>query len=321
MAFSEKCSKETKERLANFKTVDLFCGCGGMSLGFQNAGFTVVAAYDNWRLAVENYRLNFDHPVFERDLKQTTDLSDICDFDPGIIVGGPPCQDFSGAGHRDEGLGRADLTISYAEVIEYTKPNFFIMENVPRIQKSQILKDINKLFKSLGYGLTQVVLDASLCGVPQRRKRFFLVGGIACEDDFLLGELMEGLAQKGMTVHDYLGDSLGFENYFRVPRSYTRRGVFSIHEPAMTVRGVDRPVPKGYPAHPRDSAPISDSIRTLSYKERSLLQTFPPEFRFEGSKTTLNQLIGNAVPVKLAEYVANALRSFIEKNRHDVQIG
>ena len=110
-----------------------------------------------------------------------------------------------------------------------------------------------------------------------------------------------------MTVYDYLGDSLGLEHYFRVPRSYQRRGVFSIHEPAMTVRGVDRPVPSGYKGHPADPVPLNKAIRTLTFKERSLIQTFPAKFKFEGTKTNLNQMIGNAVPVQLAKYVARGI--------------
>ena len=284
-----------------------------MSLGFQNAGFEIVASFDHWHHAVSNYRLNFDHPVFERDLRDTTELSDILSFKPQVIIGGPPCQDFSGAGHRNEKLGRADLTISFMEILEAARSQFFLMENVPRIQKSTILQIIKERLRKLGYGFTQLVLDASRCGVPQQRKRFFLIGELGGSDDFLTEPLLEGLSEKKMTVFDYLGNSLGVEHYFRVPRSYTRRGIYSIHEPSMTVRGVDRPVPKGYPNHPADSVPMNDSIRTLTYKERSLIQTFPETFVFEGSKTTLNQLIGNAVPVKLAEYIAKALREYIEQ--------
>ena len=82
----------------------------------------------------------------------------------------------------------------------------------------------------------------------------------------------------------------------------------------MTVRGVDRPVPKGYKGHPADSAPLTPDIRTLTYQERSWVQTFPKDFVWEGTKTNLNQIIGNAVPVKLAEYIANCIKKYIEEN-------
>lgn len=185
------------------------------------------------------------------------------------------------------------------------------MENVPTIQKSEKLDIIKSQFKEAGYGLSEIVLDASLCGVPQKRKRFFLIGHMGGDDNAVIPYLTKNLASKSMTLHDYFGDSLGFDYYFRVPRSYSRRGIFSIYEPAMTVRGVDRPVPKGYPGHPGDPVPVNDSIRTLTIEERSQFQTFPKNFKYVGSKTVVNQMIGNAVPVKLAYYVANALKDYI----------
>lgn len=294
------------------RVVDLFAGCGGLSMGFANAGFDVVAAFDNWDPAIDVYKSNFDHPIIKKDLGDTSDLKDIKSFKPDIIIGGPPCQDFSSAGHRDESLGRAQLTSSFTEIIAEIKPKYFLMENVPRIQKSVVFPKILKEFRDIGYGLTYTVLDASRCGVPQARKRFVLIGKLGGKDDFMLEDLVGGMSKKQMTLHDYFGDSLGFEHYFRVPRSYQRRGVFSIYEPSMTIRGVDRPLPAGYPGHPGDTAPVSTAIRTLTTKERSLIQTFPEDFEFEGSKTTLNQIIGNAVPVKLAEYIANKLARHID---------
>lgn len=296
------------------RTVDLFCGCGGLSLGFQNAGYNIVAAFDNWDAAIDVYRKNFMHPIFKKDLLDYSNYEDILELNPELIIGGPPCQDFSSAGHRDESLGRANLTISFAKLIENIRPRFFVMENVPTIRKSEKLDIIIDIFKRCDYGLSQAVLDASLCGVPQKRKRFFLIGQLHGNDNAILPYLMRGLAKRSMTLIDYFGDSLGFEYYFRVPRSYSRRGIFSIYEPAMTVRGVDRPVPKGYPGHPGDPIPLNPTIRTLTYQERSWIQTFPKDFVWEGSKTSLNQMIGNAVPVKLAEYVARCLTEYIKEN-------
>src|SRR5690606_7751231 len=101
-------------------------------------------------------------------------------------------------------------------------PKIFVMENVPTIRNSQIYKDALKSFKEDGYGLTQVILDASYCGVPQSRKRLILVGMLKEEDDFLEDIINSNLSEKPMTMHDYLGDSLGVEYYFRIPRSYSR---------------------------------------------------------------------------------------------------
>ena len=303
--------------MKKINTIDLFSGCGGLSLGFQNAGYSIIAAFDNWDEAIEIYRKNFTHPIMKRDLSDNSNIKDIEQYHPDMIIGGPPCQDFSSAGHRDESLGRANLTISFASIVCHLKPRYFLMENVPTIQKSEKLPIVLKMFKEVGYGVSKRVLDASLCGVPQARKRFIVIGCIGAEDGFLDDILEKNLASKKMTLYDYFGNSLGFEYYFRVPRSYSRRGIFSIYEPAMTIRGVDRPVPKGYKGHPGDPIPLNDSIRTLTYEERSWIQTFPKSFIWEGSKTNLNQMIGNAVPVKLAEYVANCLKEYIDETETD----
>jgi DNA (cytosine-5)-methyltransferase 1 len=228
-----------------------------------------------------------------------------------MIIGGPPCQDFSIAGHRDESLGRADLTISFANIIVKIRPQFFVMENVARITKSRILVKISEMFRNAGYGLTYETLNASYCGVPQTRKRFFLIGHLGAHDKFLTDILRINMSSSPMSIYDYLGDSLGVEYYFRIPRSYSRRAVFSIYEPCVTIRAVDRPIPKGYKKHPGDLVKIGDKVRALTVLERSYIQTFPKSFVFKGSKTTLNQMIGNAVPVKLAGYVARVIQKYI----------
>ncbi len=291
--------------------LDLFSGCGGLSLGFQNAGFHIVAAFDKWEPAVRVYRDNFNHPIYDTDLGSQEGQDFVKSHNFNMIIGGPPCQDFSSAGKRDETLGRADLTISYARIIEACNPEFFVMENVERIQKSRILKDAIQIFKNCGYGLTAHVLDASYCGVPQSRKRFFLVGHKSSKDNFLKPYFEKNISKNQMTLFDYFGDKLGLEHYYRHPRSYARRGIFSIHEPSPTIRGVNRPLPKGYTKHSGDPVDISPKIRPLSTKERSMIQTFPENFILNGSKTDLEQIIGNAVPVKLGEFVANCISEYI----------
>ncbi|MCS6811990.1 MAG: DNA cytosine methyltransferase [Cyanobacteria bacterium] len=300
------------------RTVDLFCGCGGLSLGFQNAGFDIVAAFDSWLPAIEVYKNNFRHPIFNMDLSKSDACETIAQLKPEIIIGGPPCQDFSSAGKRDESLGRADLTLSFADIIAYIKPQWFVMENVERIAKSQVLRSALQIFKESEYGLTSVMLDASLCGVPQVRKRYFLIGQLHGIDDALNYYLRKNQSKKPMTVFDYLGHSLGIEYFYRHPRSYKRRAVFSIYEPSPTVRGVNRPIPKTYKKHKGDPCDITEDLRPLTTIERSYIQTFPKTFKFEGNKTDLEQMIGNAVPVKLAEYVAKCILEYIRDDSNNV---
>lgn len=296
--------------MPKLNVVDLFCGCGGLSLGFQHAGFNIVAAYDNWKPAVDVYRMNFEHPIYERDLADPQTQTVIKNFAPDIIIGGPPCQDFSSAGHRNVNLGRAVLTTTYCDIITSVLPQYFLMENVPEITKKEILTEVLSRFRKAGYGLSSTVLDASLCGVPQSRKRYVLVGSLGDKDNFLQKYIEKNLTIAPMTMRQYfteIGYDFGVDYYFRVPRSYNRRGVFSIDEPCQTIRGVDRPIPSGYKGHSADPVEIGPRVRALTVLERSYIQTFPSSFKFEGTKSNLNQMIGNAVPVKLAEYIARAI--------------
>lgn len=302
------------------KIIDLFAGCGGLSLGFQNAGFDVVAGFDNWEPAMDIYKKNFKHPIINLDLSNTKNTNVFKKYSPDLIIGGPPCQDFSSAGKRDETQGRADLTISFAEIIKKIKPKWFVMENVDRIIKSNVLKEAINIFKESNYGLTYQILDASLCGTPQKRKRFFMIGELNGEDGFLEVYFEKNFSKKPMTIKKYLGNTLGIKHYYRHPRNYNRRGIFSINEPSPTVRGVNRPLPKGYKGHLTDSAPISKNIRPLTTTERSYIQTFPKNFVWSGTKTAVEQLIGNAVPVKLAEFVGKCLKEYIEdKNNNNIK--
>lgn len=295
------------------KCVDLFAGCGGMSLGFEQAGYEVVAAYDFWQPAIDVYKANFDHPITNFDLSdEAAAIQEIGRHDFDLIMGGPPCQDFSSAGKRDEAGGRADLTYSFTEIVCALKPTIFVMENVERIKRSRIFHNCIDQFASAGYGLTSVILDASYCGVPQARTRVFLIGHMGGAHNALTQIFSPKLAEERMTVRDYLGDFLELDYYYRHPRNYNRRGVFSIDEPSPTIRGVNRPIPAGYKINTCDPEGVSlKDIRPLTTKERSLIQTFPQSFKLEGSKTNLEQMIGNAVPVNLARFVAESISAYI----------
>lgn len=297
------------------KIIDLFAGCGGLSLGFRLAGFEVLAGFDNWNCAVNTYNMNLDHPAFQLDLSDVEQTIETLtpyfqEGTPGII-GGPPCQDFSSAGKRVEGA-RADLTEKYAEVVAYFRPSFFVMENVARAEKAAAFHRALSIFEQAGYTSRYVVLNAARCGVPQRRYRLITIGALDPQlADNLHSLLLRSQSEKETTVRDWFGDRLGTEFYYRHPRSYARRAIFSIDEPSPTIRGVNRPIPDGYPGHPGDAGAL-DKARPLTSRERAEIQTFPPGFQFVGSKTDTEQMIGNAVPVRLAKFVADALVHVIE---------
>ena len=283
-----------------------------MSLGFEKAGFKIVGAFDNWKNAVEVYKKNLNHPISLQDLSDVSKtVKNVIQLKPQIIIGGPPCQDFSSAGKRDVTLGRADLTLKFTEIVLAVRPDWFVMENVEQIKKSFILKKIIKKFIDDGYGLTAVILDASLCGVPQIRTRFFLVGSLKCKHNELTNTFKQMLSEKRMTVKDYLKDLINISFYYRHPRNYNRRAFYSVDEPSATIRGVNRPVPPNYKLSKCDPPNIDiKKVRPLTTIERSYIQTFPKRFKFLGAKTDMEQMIGNAVPVNLAKFVADGIISF-----------
>ena len=303
------------------RCVDIFSGCGGLSLGFQNSGFKVVSAYDNWRPAIDVYEKNFSHPVFNLDLRgEKKAIKNISKYHPSIIIGGPPCQDFSSAGKRNIKLGRANLTYTFANIVCAIRPQLFVMENVEQIKKSYILDHIVSQFIKSGYGLSSAILDASFCNVPQKRTRLFLIGDVKGQNNQLDSILRSRLSDRPMSIRDCLGNTLGINFYYRHPRNYNRRGVFSIDEPSPTIRGVNRPIPSGYKINKCDpQGIILKKIRPLTTIERSYIQTFPKTFKFFGTKTNLEQMIGNSVPVNLAEYVADSIKIHLSNKKANIR--
>lgn len=196
------------------------------------------------------------------------------------------------------------------------------MENVSRAKLSAAYTEARKLFKAAGYGLTEQVLDASKCGVPQNRKRFFCIGALGEVDGFLDTYLAANQSVLPLTVRNFFAQNeyeLSFDYYYRHPRSYSRRAIFSVDEPAATIRGVNRPKPPDYKKHKND-ATAPDGINALTVTQRALIQTFPPTFRFCDNQAIAEQLIGNAVPVNLAFHVARALSAFENKEENNRSI-
>jgi DNA (cytosine-5)-methyltransferase 1 len=297
------------------KTLDLFAGCGGISLGFKRVGYDLVLAVDNWEVAWRCYRANLGGPYLLLDLSDPdAAMREIARRAPEVeaVIGGPPCQDFSHAGPRKEGA-RADLTETFARIVVGLRPLAYVMENVDRTARSSAYQRAQALLKEAGYGITEAVLDASYYGVPQRRKRFFSIGVFGEADGFLLPYLQRLREERPLTLREYMGEELDLEYYYRHPRNYNRRGIYSVDEPAPTVRGVNRPVPKGYRGHPGDPVPPFPGLRPLTAEERGRVQTFPKGWKWVGTKSEVEQMIGNAVPPNLAQRVGLALKMFLSE--------
>lgn len=168
---------------STYNVLDLFCGCGGMSLGFEQAGFNVLLGIDIWEDALKTYQFNHKSAktlcADMSDLKGDDVAKIIGNTSVDVIIGGPPCQGFSIAGKRMIEDERNKLYKGFVRMVEYFKPRAFVMENVPNILTiggGAIRDAIVADFSALGYTVDYKVLLASDYGVPQNRKRAVFVG-------------------------------------------------------------------------------------------------------------------------------------------------
>ena len=163
--------------------IDLFCGCGGFSKGFEDAGFEIVLAIDSWKDAIDTFNKNHHKPTgVTKNIYDFTnnEIKKIAKDNNVVgIIGGPPCQGFSMVGKREANDERNTLYLQYVRFVEQIKPEFFILENVKgllTLKKGYFKKEIIERFSSLGYNVTYKVLRACDYGVPQKRERVFFVG-------------------------------------------------------------------------------------------------------------------------------------------------
>lgn len=184
--------KEEFKKIAAFKKVnslniiDLFSGCGGMSLGFKWAGFNSVLATDIDENAKETYTHNFPKtPFINKDLRKLikTDFDNLISVQRvDVVVGGPPCQGFSLANKRRNKIKndpRNELFYDFVKVVDWYKPKAFVMENVKGLlsmKNGEVIKVIIQSFEDIGYTANYKVLKASNYGVPQDRERVFIIG-------------------------------------------------------------------------------------------------------------------------------------------------
>lgn len=166
--------------------IDLFAGCGGLSLGFEMAGFDIPIAIEKDEWASETYKKN--HPntkVITEDICNILDLESILPENITSvdgIIGGPPCQGFSLSGNRDKNDPRNSLFMEFVRFVKYFNPKFFVMENVTGILSmktksgEKVSALIKKEFEAVGYNVECFTLNAAEFGVPQSRVRVFFIG-------------------------------------------------------------------------------------------------------------------------------------------------
>lgn len=176
--------KKIKAYTKTKNVVDLFCGAGGLSKGFEWAGYNIVAANDNYKQACETYRVNHPHTtVIEGDVTKKDIKNALFDAIKGkkidIIIGGPPCQGFSHAGKRLVDDPRNFLFKEFVEIVKKVKPKVVVLENVEGIltmNDGKSFESIKESFRELGYKLEGKKLHAVKYGIPQKRKRVVMIG-------------------------------------------------------------------------------------------------------------------------------------------------
>lgn len=169
---------------SSFNVIDLFCGCGGLSLGFIKAGYNVILGIDNDSAALKTFKANHNgSEVCNMDLSKNSFVKEIRKIVDNravdVIIAGPPCQGFSLTGPRNFDDKRNVLYLAVIAAVKEIKPKAFLIENVPglaTLYSGQVKDEIIRRLKTAGYNVTADVLCAADHGVPQMRKRVFFVG-------------------------------------------------------------------------------------------------------------------------------------------------
>lgn len=337
--------------------VDLFCGAGGLSLGLKAAGFSVAYAADAWPLAVESYNLNFDHEAVIADIGETDPSKAIpLGIDVDLVCGGPPCQGFSIQRIGSDVDPRNDLVLAYGKFVLAVRPKAFLMENVTGLLGKRglhVFDRFRRLMESGGYHVEATVLNALDFGVPQSRRRVFVLG---TRND--LGEpltLPAGGAARPATVREAIGDLPGPWTGKRadgqdplhkmIGMSPLNRRRIEMIPPGGGFE--DLPVEMRVACHKNGATKIGhravygrlspdepagtitarfDSFtrgrfghpwepRNITLREGARLQTFPDTHRFVGNQEDVAAQIGNAVPPLMASVVLRDLARQVE-SRH-----
>lgn len=309
------------------RLLSLFSGCGGLDLGFEQAGFEITHAIDKDKTVAETYKLNHKATEFISKDIRSFDFTPLKQMYFDGIIGGPPCQSWSVAG-RGRGLDdpRGRLFFDYVRVIDQLKPDFFVAENVSGILADKYRNQVASIleaFGSAGYHVTINRVEASYFGVPQERDRVFFLGvrcGFAEPLSFSNPEY-----PRRRTMRDAIWDLYKhprFDDLYYIddfsPKFMSRNRVRSWDQPAYTVLASGRQAQLHPSAPPmirieRDKFIFNPDYismyRRVTVRESARLQTFPDSFEFKYKKLDdAYKMIGNAVPVLLAYELAQHIK-------------
>lgn len=319
----------------NYRTVSLFSGIGGLDLGFIKQGFNIIWANDFDKHAVESYKANIDTNIVCGDLNNY--LEDIPEHD--ILLAGFPCQPFSLMG-KQQGFTdeRGTLFFTIERILKKHKPKVIVLENVKNLLTHDRGKTINKMLEiledKLNYKVYYNVLNTSDYGLPQTRRRVFIVG-------FLIEEFGEELntftfpspEKLNTTVFDLLDDNVD-KKYFLSNRIlptilsngsknyYSKSEInLKIAKPlTATMHKMHRANQDNYYEDIVNRNKFEDTaekristIRRLTPNECRKLQGFPNNWKYVVSDTQLYRQFGNAVSVNVSEKLAYQVKKVMEK--------
>lgn len=323
--------------------VSFFAGAGGLDLGFEKAGFNVVWANEYDKEIWETYEKNHKNTILDRRSIVEINEDEVPECDG--IIGGPPCQSWSEAGAlRGINDKRGQLFYDFIRILEAKQPKFFLAENVSGMllpRHEEALQHIKEMFKNAGYELSFQLLNASNYNVPQDRKRIFFIGirkdlGFKFEfptatfPKISLKITIEDLKNNALPALEYNktnGENCEVPNHEYMIGSYStifmsRNRVRSWDEQSFTIQAGGRHAPLHPQAPPmkligqdkRIFVPGKEYLyRCLSVRECARIQTFPDNFVFHYDKVAAGyKMIGNAVPVNLAKFLAENIKSQIE---------
>jgi DNA (cytosine-5)-methyltransferase 1 len=328
------------------KILSLFSGAGGLDLGFRNAGFDICYSVENDKSTFQTYKYNFPRTKHLEDSIVNIGKEHINEKIDGII-GGPPCQSWSEAGaQRGIDDPRGKLFYEYVRIIDIFKPKFFLAENVQGLlftKHSKSFNNIIKKFSNLNYKVNFQLLDAVNFDVPQNRKRVFIIGirkDIKKDFKFPIGNILKKNLTLKETIWDLKNAIASKNNNIsngQLPKRETnniqnnefmtgafssiymsRNRVRSWNEPSYTIQAGGRHAPI-HPDAPKMIKIGKDKMkfdqknknkyRRLSVRECARIQTFPDDFIFFYEKISDGyKMVGNAVPVKLAEIIAKEIK-------------
>ncbi|MDD5430686.1 MAG: DNA cytosine methyltransferase [Candidatus Pacebacteria bacterium] len=348
-----------------YTCIDAFSGAGGLSLGLKRAGFDVLFSFDNDPISITTQNMNGKYLGHVSEVNRIEKLAKNGNFaekvgigrgDLFLLAGGPPCQGFSIQRIGNDSDNRNDLVLEYARLIGRLRPKFFLLENVPGLLGSRgrkIFVSFLRVTGNSGYHPYVKVLNAEDFGVPQRRRRVFIIG---IRNDMHVREFeFPSGSRKRTTVREAIGtlpvppedgsdsrnlvhhrrDRLSELNLARIRALRPGQGMENLPRNLLSAChriGAERighrnvygrmswddvspTITARFDSFTRGKFGHPSQDRSITLREGAILQTFPMDFRFAGNKVDIARQIGNAVPPKMAEIVGKQIINYYESTR------